>query len=189
MLIQTFEPQNKSFSWSTVDDRLLQKPGCIVDIGCRDWIFASPFIGRKRIVGADPNEEAREGTEIFKGCVGDRTGDVMLTDTDFDSSTFKPERATATKTVPMLSWSDFIANYSIDDICLLKMNIEGGEYSLLSSMSDEQILKIDQMAISFHDWTFPECRSMTEHALKRLINLQYSATQTHEWGWWLMLKL
>jgi FkbM family methyltransferase len=52
--------------------------------------------------------------------------------------------------VPCIKWPDFLKKYNIRSIDLLKMNIEGGEKSLLESISDFSIIK--RLVLSCHDF-------------------------------------
>jgi len=52
--------------------------------------------------------------------------------------------------VPGISWEAFIKKYHLETIDLLKMNIEGAEKALLSSVTD--FAKIKRLIISCHDF-------------------------------------
>ena len=56
-------------------------------------------------------------------------------------------------------------------------------------MDTEDFKKINQIAISFHDWIHPEQKSQTEAALRLLEENGYTLLQTFpQWGWWLAYK-
>lgn len=52
--------------------------------------------------------------------------------------------------IPTLTWVEFVARYNIDNIDLLKMNIEGAEKNLISSIDDFSMIK--RLIISCHDF-------------------------------------
>lgn len=52
--------------------------------------------------------------------------------------------------IPTISWTDFLKRYNINNIDLLKMNIEGGEKPLLESIVDFGMIK--RLVISCHDF-------------------------------------
>ena len=79
--------------------------------------------------------------------------------------------------------------YNIKKISVLKINIEGSEYDLLDSLTDDDFDNIDQIAISFHDWMIPEWKSKTERAIKILKSKNYDIQKINDsWGWYLAVK-
>lgn len=171
--------------YSTVDQRCLTHDGCIVDLGCLFWDWSKFFIGKKRIIGADPYENEIEGTELYKGIVYDVTGKVNMTNSGIASSIFDG----GNDLVDTLSWSDFCQKYNIDKISVLKLNIEGSEYRLLKSMTPEDFEKIDQIAVSFHDWMKSSWHQETIDCLEILEKNNYSVIKIYEqFGWYLATK-
>jgi hypothetical protein len=89
----------------------------------------------------------------------------------------------------MISWKSFCEMYSIDNISVLKINIEGSEYALLNSMDASDYRKIDQIVISFHHWLNPEWGLLTEASLNLLRLNGFDIIKTYSrWGWYLALK-
>ena len=89
----------------------------------------------------------------------------------------------------MLSWKSFCKRFNIDEVAILKINIEGAEYPLLASMDTEDFKKINQIAISFHDWMYAEQKSQTQSALRLLEENGYTLLETYQpGGWWLAYK-
>lgn len=72
--------------------------------------------------------------------------------------------------IDTLDWNTFIKRYDVDSIKLLKLDIEGAEYEVLKSLSDEQILKVEQFLIEVHWNTNGEIYQLTD----RLKSLGYS---------------
>lgn len=67
---------------------------------------------------------------------------------------------------------DFIHALNLNRIDLMKINIEGGEYDLLTHLIEYQIVeKIDNIQIQFHDFV--------PNALERMINLRNQLSLTH----------
>jgi len=177
------------WDYSRVDDRLLSHDGCIVDLGCDDWEFVKPFIGLKRIIGADPFGKPLEGATFYQGAVGTINGIAQITSSGQNSSTFfVPKYDEKTIGVQMVTWRKFCLLHSITSVSLLKLNIEGGEYPLLANMSSNDYARIDQIAVSFHNFIDDGYREATEAALHRLTLAGYSITKTADWGWYLALK-
>jgi len=177
------------WDYSRVDDRLLTHDGCVVDLGCDDWEFVKPFIGLKRIIGADPFGKPLEGATLYQGTVGAVNGMVQIINNGQNSSTFfAPKEDEKTVDVQMITWRKFCSLYSITNVSLLKLNIEGGEYPLLANMSSYDYVKIDQIAVSFHNFIDNDYCKATEAALHHLMLAGYAITKTADWGWYLALK-
>jgi hypothetical protein len=180
-LIQTIPGQD----FSLVNDRCLSHPGCIVDIGCLGWDWSKFFIGKKRVIGVDPFEDAIDQTEIFKGCIYNFNGVMKLTNNDIATSMF----GGGNTLVGVITWKSFLMSFGIDSISVLKINIEGAEYELLKSMTSEDFKMIDQIAISFHDWLNPEWETDTKDCLKYLKKNDFEIKQIFpQWGWYLATK-
>ncbi len=177
--------QTDKHDYTTVDDRVWQHPGPIVDLGCDPWDWSRCFVGKKRVIGADPFATQIEGTELFKGVIGATHCTVNIT-CEGDASTILRQ---GTKPVHMITWAEFKAMFGISQIALLKMNIEGSEYALLNAMTDADFAEIDQIAVSFHHWLWPEFERLTQACVQKLINAGFTMRKTNvPWCWWLGVK-
>ena len=181
-LFQTIDGQD----YSTVNDRCLIHDGDVVDVGCLNWDWSEFFIGKKRIIGVDPFENQVPHTEIFKGVLSDYDGKTKMKNEGISSSMVGTNEG---QDVNVKTWKTFCDEFSINRISLLKINIEGAEYKLLDSFDDEDFEKIDQIAISFHDWMIPEWKDKTEKALNLLKSKNYEILKINDsWGWYLASK-
>jgi FkbM family methyltransferase len=191
-LIQTIN----GYDYSLVDSRCLNNNGCIVDLGCLHWDWSNFFLSKKRIVGADPFEEEtnplikgetqRVSVELFKGLVSDYDGKVKLSNNGICTSVFNVEGHIE---CDVITWKNFTKRFNIDDISVLKINIEGGEWDLIKSFDSSDLEKIDQIAISFHDSFHPKGKQLTIECTEKLISHNFNQINTFpEWGWSLFLK-
>lgn len=182
-LIQTIPGEN----YSRIDDRAFNHDGCIVDLGCAHWDWSQPFIGKKKVVGADPFEDTiPKGVELFKGVVNsfdglvkmkyDRDASCITTNTDSDDW------------ILSLSWKSFCTKFEITNISILKMNIEGVEFPLLHSMDSEDFSKIDQLIVSFHDWMNPNWKSLTDASMYLLNQHGFTISNIGPYNWYMALK-
>jgi hypothetical protein len=57
---------------------------------------------------------------------------------------------------------------NIDYIDILKIDIEGSEYEILPSISDECYSKIRQITVEFHDFIDTELKIKTEEIINKL---------------------
>lgn len=178
--------------YSIILERALFHNGTIVDIGCLRWDWGSNLIGKKRYVGIDPIEtRVPDGCELFNGIISPITGNTKIYVDDLSSSIFYDDnkKELSNIDVRMLNWKDFCSIYNIDNISVLKINIEGAEYSLLNSMDDKDFNKIDQIAISFHDWLNPSWINLTKSSLFLLENSGFEIIKIYEkFGWYLAYK-
>jgi autotransporter strand-loop-strand O-heptosyltransferase len=164
--------------------RVWKKDGWIVDLGCEGWDWVSPFIGKKKILGADPFETSvpNDSMKLFRGFVGTINGQAT-----FNRNDKEPPNATSIHTkmlgndfMELISLDGLLAKYNVDQVDILKMNIEGMEYDLLINL-DQPIA--DQIIVAFHG-----SGSKTE-AIKMHLSQWYTCQQTDaKWNWWLFLR-
>jgi hypothetical protein len=182
-LIQTIP----GLGYSTVNSRCFDHDGVIVDVGCLGWDWSKLFIGKKRVIGIDPQESATEATEIFKGLLGSYDGICRLYGEGIGAS--MNESNSESKLYDIISWKELCKRFNIDKVSVLKINIEGAEYSLLSSMTSDDFRNIDQIAISFHDWLDPNQNELKKASIKLLENEGFTVQCIEPmWGWYLATK-
>jgi hypothetical protein len=169
--------------WSLVHKRCLTHNGCIVDLGCLWWDWSKFFFGKKNIIGVDPQENPINGAQLFKGALANFTGKGILDGTGQSAKLIPSNEGFDT-----LTWNDFIMNYKINDISILKVNIEGEEYNLIKSFSKEDFNKIDQIAISFHHFVNGSWWSQTMECLKIIEENNFEIKDLGIWGWYLCIK-
>jgi hypothetical protein len=182
-LIQTIAGQD----YSRIDDDAFNHSGCIVDLGCARWDWSMFFFDKKRVIGVDPFEEREpEGATLFKGVVTGMDGLVQMHHGG-DASCISTD-ITSDSWINSMSWKNFCKLYDINEISILKMNIEGAEYPLLHSMDSDDFSKINQIIISFHDWLNPNWKFLTEASLYMLNNYGFKMQNIGPWGWYLGIK-
>jgi FkbM family methyltransferase len=69
--------------------------------------------------------------------------------------------------------SSFVQEQNIQQIDLLKVDIEGAEVELFNSLSDKELKKIKQISVEFHDFVFKEIRGDVEKIKERLKSLGF----------------
>ena len=112
-------------------------------------------------------------TELFKGVISNYNGTTKMKFSNESSTIINQSEG---ETVQVRTWGHFCNEYNIKKISVLKINIEGSEYDLLDSLTDDDFNNIDQIAISFHDWMIPEWKPKTERAIRILKSKNYSET-------------
>jgi len=178
-------------AWSTFDWNSLFDEGCIVDLGCLYWDWSNYWIGVKRVIGVDPFENSvPEGAELFKGVVGPVDCKIAMTKPNGNEieGIVNYDSGSGTQ-FDMLSWKTFCQRFNIGEVSILKINIEGSEYSFLDSLDESDFSKINQIVISFHDWLNSDYRDLTKNSIDLLRNHGYTVISTYfPYGWYLCVK-
>lgn len=182
--------------WSRVHPRFIDNEGCVVDLGCLGWNrdfddktsdnWAGFFFGKKRVIGVDPQETPNDKSELFKGFISSFSGKANLTQNGIGGQMVQDLNGK----FDVLTWSDFKKKFKINNISILKINIEGAEWDLIQSFESEDFETIDQIAISFHDF-IPEFRNkhnLTETCINKIISYGYSVIDLGIYGWKLFIK-
>jgi len=108
---------------------------------------------------------------VYPAALGVEDGEIELRIAEDASSAFGEggQRLVA----PVLGLRKLLENQRIDDVALMKMNIEGGEYALLEGMLDAGLMpRIGDLQVQFHDF-FPD-------APQRMAAIQRRLSETHE---------
>jgi len=175
--------------WSQIHPRCFEHDGVVIDAGCLKWDWSQIFLGKKRLIGLDPQEEPIEGAELYKGILGPLDGKgrfgILNENNNVDNVGYNEDG----ELVDMISFKTLCKKYNIDKISILKLNIEGAEYSLLNSMDVDDYDKIDQIAVGFHDWLYPNQTELKNNTLILLENMGFEVKKIHDyWNWYLAIK-
>ncbi len=88
---------------------------------------------------------------LHQCALGGRSGSLMVSVSGDASSAFK--ESGHTEFAPMFAFSDWVQNIGVDEIALLKINIEGGEYELMDHLISSGVVnRIRDIQIQFHDF-------------------------------------
>lgn len=144
--------------WSRIHPRSLRGEGCIVDLGCLGWNrdfddplsdnWAGYFFSRKRVIGVDPQECSNGESELFRGFISDFNGRGNLVSRGIGASLEPNENGE----YEVLTFQKFRDAFNINEIAILKINIEGSEWGLIESFSRSDLEGVDQICVSFHDF-------------------------------------
>lgn len=171
---------------TTLNTRVWNHPGAIVDLGCLGWDWCATFLGKKRIVGVDPdlNVPTIPGADLMQTQIGPYDGVVSFQGATYvNASELGPQ-------VSMWTWKRFYkAAIDSKGIAALKINIEGGEWPLLASMDEDDFAPIDQIAVSFHDFAWPGMAKVSKALIGYLENVGYKSRSIYPpYNWWLFYK-
>lgn len=171
--------------WGIIHSRAFTTDGVVVDLGCKKWDWSRSFLGKKEVIGVDPIEDTiPDGAKLFRGIVTNCSGTIRM-NIDGESSTISRGGTTL---VESITFDELCNKFSIDKISIMKMNIEGSEYSLLISMNAAHFNMIDQMVISFHDFLNAYNSKQTNVILSYLETWYTITNITNLYRWFLFLR-
>ncbi len=140
--------------------------------GCRVLLFEpSPkfFLACQERFKADPR------VSCFNFALSDHDGEEFLS-TAQDGSSIKGQRAQNGEPVAVRRISSFLHEQHIENIDLIKINIEGGEFDVLPDLIDSGLLRTCRhIQVQFHDF-IPGARQMRT-------DIRESMRKTHVEAW------
>ena len=180
--------------WSIIHPRFQDHDGCIVDLGCFGWNrdfnnassdnWAGYFFGKKRLIGVDPQESPNAHSELFSGFISNFTGKANLINDGIQGKICPDPNGIYN----VLTWKEFKHQFNINSVSILKVNIEGSEIDVIPSLNTEDFKSIDQIAISFHDWLYPDIHSKVQECINHITAHNYEDIDLGIYGWHLFLK-
>jgi FkbM family methyltransferase len=112
---------------------------------------------------------------VYNFGLGAKTSTEFITFLDNSSSLFAKNGEKIS--IQIKSISEFIKENKIDNIDLVKINIEGAEYELLESLIENKLVdKFVNLQIQFHDFVI-------ENARERMEKIQKEISRTHVVTW------
>ena len=163
----------------------------IVDIGSNIGLFSiyAHQKGVKKILSVEPGAKAFEALKLntFPGLIVENCaistsdGSLVLyeaeensTITAYKERNWVGEFGNITKiTVPSLTIKSLILKHNIDKVDLLKMDIEGLEYSVLESLDETVLDKIENLLVEFHDNNNNKLNLLVKFLQKHHYNLSF----------------
>ena len=171
--VESFEPifvnYEQFFTDKIYDNFLLGgEIGTVLDIGANIGLFTELAIrkGASEVVSVEINEKAigifedihsgRENVRLVKKAVYDKTGEMEIHTDPNNSlvgSVFHDHTAGLSEIVIVTSISidDLMYEYNLEDVGLVKIDVEGSEYAIFDGMSDDTLDKLNNIILEFHD--------------------------------------
>jgi FkbM family methyltransferase len=170
----------------------------ILDLGANVGGFAEDIISRFgcQVISVEPEQSNFEAIfdhpnlRKIRGAIGGKCGQFGLrvsTDpTGHRIELQNDSEAAAVATEQVITVHDFTSLTtlaSVREIALMKIDVEGCEWDWLDTISDEQLSRIGQLTIEFHDFV-PELResNRTWPAYERLMSLGFYCIEDPEGG-------
>lgn len=76
--------------------------------------------------------------------------------------------------IQTISLEDLMSENNIDYIDILKIDIEGSEYEVMTNISDDCYSKIKQITVEFHDFVDPDLKIKTNEIITKLEKLGFN---------------
>ena len=115
----------------------------------------------------------------FNYGVGNLNGDFILSNDKEASSTKRKISESVGEKIKIKKISEIIKELEIDNIDLMKINIEGGEYDLLLCLINENLIsKIKNIQVQFHNFV-PNAKKKREDIINLLKN-----THKNDWSYY-----
>lgn len=155
--------------------RRIVQGGVVLDLGANRGEFAERMAREysARVYSVEPVPELfRElkewpGGKKFNYCIGSETGEVTLSfPKNRCATTYASAEDAPSIRARQISINDFFRQYVLEEVALLKMDIEGAEFEALETIASEHLQKIEQLTVEFHDFLYPETRGMVR-AIKK----------------------
>lgn len=172
--IESFEPvfvNYEQFFTDKIYDKFFEKINkldVVVDVGSNIGLFTelARTKGAKNIYSLEINQNSIKTFKdiheknksvylIEKGLSGNSGSQEIYIDpsNSLISSINKDHQNSFTNStsVEMLSFTDFVKSFDIQNIDLIKIDVEGAEYEIFDSISEEDIKKLNYIILEFHD--------------------------------------
>lgn len=156
---------------ATTKHPLQQLPGnigTVLDIGANIGLFTELALkkGASEVISVEINENAinifeeihngKENVKLVKKAVYDKTGELTIHTDPNNSlvgSIFQDHTSGLSETmiVPSISIDDLLSEFDLEEVDLVKIDVEGSEYAIFDGMSDETLDKLNNIILEFHD--------------------------------------
>jgi FkbM family methyltransferase len=174
------------------DDSLFSINPKIIDLGACVGDFSNKFIGEypsSKVVLIEANKnnfqniQKLEQFEVINAAVALIDGDIIDFFEDANvkengSSVFQYFTENLIKhSIPTISIKNIIKIFNLkkdESIDLMKVDIEGSEYELLLKADEEDLLKIKQISVEFHDFIDKSLESKNKEVINRLADIGFS---------------
>lgn len=148
--------------------------GTVVDLGMNQGRFSMEIAERYgcRVVGLEPVPELFEAlprhelVEAAQLAIGDTNGIATLYVKDGSDASIVGSGQPVD--VEQITLGALFERFGIDHVDLLKVDVEAAEVPMFASATSDDLRRISQMAVEFHDFLFPELKPDVERTIERL---------------------
>ncbi len=158
----------------------------VFDLGANHGLFAHELIKRVgcRVFAAEPVSDLRatitrsDKLTLLPLALGGSNGRVRLNVFEGRCASIVPSTAPddltlRTEEVAVVTLAEFLKLTGTDRVDLMKVDIEGAELDLLEAAAEDELKRIAQITVEFHDFIYPALRSRVENVKERLRSLGF----------------
>jgi FkbM family methyltransferase len=159
----------------------IKKNGVVVDLGAHRGLFGKQmktlFNSNCFLIEADPylyrNIALDEKIKVFNYAIAGESGEIKFhLHHNPEENTIKSHTGTGVKetvTVEAITLESFLKQNNLNDVNILKVDIEGAEFEMFKTLRDETLMNIHLITIEFHDWMMnntPEVEAIKDRMKK-----------------------
>ena len=165
----------------------ISEASTIVDLGSNKGDFSRYFFDRNKcsVFCVEPNPQLAEYVtkslfaDVSNLAITDHPGEFNFTlSENLEASSLSSDLATLwgetqTIKIPGVSLEEYLREKSIENVSLLKMDIEGAEIDILKKVGRQTLEKIDQLTVEFHDFLDPSMIPDVEEIINKLESIGF----------------
>jgi FkbM family methyltransferase len=165
--------------------RLIDSNSTVLDLGAFDGDFAHAVIEQFqcRVVSAEPVEKLVDRIKphhlhrVLPVAVGGTNQTIQINVygsrcASICGFTFLGEGAVAQST-EMITLREFRRRSAVDQVDLLKVDIEGAEIDMFGSSTDQELQSAKQITTEFHDFLYPDQAKAVTHIRERMSDIGF----------------
>jgi FkbM family methyltransferase len=167
--------------------RLINPDSIVLDLGANRGEFSHGIIERFRcrVVSAEPIRELCDQIrshpllEVHAIAIGGRNQNVAMNIFSGRcecASVLEPvttKESPMTRSIPMISLAEFRRLALADRVDLLKVDIEGAEIDLFSACDDDELRRVVQITVEFHDFVYRDLHDSVLQIRSRMADIGF----------------
>lgn len=168
-----FNNYNEMFVHKKYDCYKLDQYKTVIDIGANSGLFTKLCLehGAEKVISVEPNKKClknlkhmfknNENVFVIESGVSDKREKTIFYTTEKNSTigSFEKSRVmndyeesfVESSEINCITLEDIFNESKLDKVDLVKMDIEGAEYKIISSLTSETLSKINSFLIEYHD--------------------------------------
>lgn len=161
---------------------LVRPGGVVLDIGANRGEFAADVRARfgctVHALEPVPSFHAElnkiPGVTLHPECLASESGTVELhLRSNGDATLYESSGDGVRMSVPSITLDQLVEKVAVDEIDILKLDLEGAELDVLETTLEGTLRRARQITVEFHDWQWPEMTPRVEVVIQRLCDLGF----------------
>lgn len=192
----TFINYNEFFVQKIYDKYNIENFNTCIDIGANVGLFTKYLKlkncknvycfepNSKALVSLKRNVESEPGVKIFERGISSKNEKIKLyidSSNSLVSSKYNPI-SNVTCEIECITLLDFISEYNISNIDIVKIDTEGMEFDLIDSYDSTIFDKVDNFLIEYHSYFFQDGESKLTALINKLEANKYLVSRDHKYN-------